>query len=128
MTITPTDLRAALFELTPAQQAAVESLAFGATHAEAVKAANVSRESVSRWAGHNPGVRAALNLLLYTMADQQADAVRRIRGRALAVVEEKLDGADLSTALAVLRVVPATPKNIGPTEAAPVLDSEIRRT
>ena len=42
-------LRAALVDLTPAQALAVDALAIGSTHAQAVEIAGVTRENVTRW-------------------------------------------------------------------------------
>ena len=102
-------VRAALLSLTPAQQAAVEALATGATHREAADIAGVCRETVTGWVGHHPGVRAALETVRVALATEQANKARAIRGRALAVVEAHLDGADLPMALAVLRAIPVPP-------------------
>ncbi len=101
-------LRAALVELTPAHALAVEALATGSTHAQAAEAAGVTRETVTRWVNHHPGFRAALDRYRHALAEENAAAAGRIRGKALATVERHLDdGADLPTALAVLRAVPA---------------------
>jgi len=101
-------LRAALVELTPAQALAVEALAIGSTHAQAAEIAGVTRETVTRWVNHHPGFRAALDRYRHALAEENAATAGRIRGKALATVERHLDeGADLPTALAVLRAVPA---------------------
>jgi len=127
--MTTNDLRTALLELTPGQQIAAETVASGATHAAAAEAAGVHRETVTRWAGHHPAFRATLNLYRATLAAEQSDTARRIRGRALAILEAQLDTADVPTALAVLRVVQAQPSEaIGPIEAAAILDAETNRT
>lgn len=100
-------LRAALVELTPAQALAADALATGSTHAEAAEVAGVTRETVTRWTNHHPGVREALDRYRHALAFDAATAACRIRGKALAVVERHLDGDtdDVSVALAVLRVV-----------------------
>ncbi len=122
------ELRAALLTVTPAQQAATEVLAAGASHADAAEAAGVARETVTRWAGHHPGFRAALALYRSTLADEQAAKLRRIRDRALDVIDAQLADADLATALAVLRAVPdpgpTTTDTYVPTTAAAILDAE----
>jgi len=119
MTTTAPDV-SALAELSVAQEIAAEALATGATHAVAAEAAGVHRETVSRWAGHHPPFRAALGQHRATLAAEQADAVRRIRGRALALVEAQLDGADLSGALAVLRVLTAPRVEVTGADNGPV--------
>jgi DNA-binding XRE family transcriptional regulator len=102
------DLRAALVDLTPAQALAVDALATGSTQSEAAEIAGVTRETVNRWVNHHPGFRAALDRYRHALAEENATAAGRIRGKALAIVERHLDdGADLPTALAVLRAVPA---------------------
>ena len=128
--MTGTDqLRTALLTLAPAQQTAAEVLATGATHAEAAEAANVARETVTRWLGHHPGFRAALDLYRATLAAEQADRSRRIRSKALEAVEAGLDAGSIDP-LAVLRVVQissdASPP--APGTAAEFLDAATRRT
>ncbi len=101
-------LRAALVELTPAKAIAADALATGSTHAEAAELAGVNRETVTRWANHHPAFREALDRYRHALAEANTDAACRIRRKALAAVERILnDEADLPTALAVLRVVPA---------------------
>ncbi len=124
MTTTAPDVGAALAELSAAQEIAAEALATGATHTQAAKAADVARETVSRWAGHHREFRAAVSLYRSTLAAEQADTIRRIRGRALALVEAQLDGADLSGALAVLRTIAAPRVEVTDAEGGPI---EIRR-
>lgn len=121
-------LRSALLTLAPTQQAAAEALATGATHAEAAEAASVARETVTRWLGHHPGFRAALDLYRATLAAEQADRARRIRSKALEAVEAGLDAGTIDP-LAVLRSVPA-PTDATPSArtAAELLDAETRRT
>ena len=79
----------------PAQQTAAEALAIGATHTEAAEAADVARETVTRWLGHHPGFRAALDLYRATLATEQADRARRIRGKALDVLGHEVGDAGL---------------------------------
>jgi len=122
-------VRAALLSLTPAQQAAVEALATGVTHREAANIAGVCRETVTGWVGHHPGVRAALETFRVALATEQANKARAIRGRALAIVEAQLDGADLAMALAVLRAipVPTDPGPAGALTAEAILGIELQR-
>ncbi len=120
-------LRAALLELTPAQQVAVEALAAGATHEEAGKAAGVTRETVTRWSGHVPAFKATLNLYRATLVTEQIDTARRIRGKALSAVEIALDEGQIDP-LAVLRVVSDAPASIGPTVPEAILDAEMNKT
>jgi hypothetical protein len=108
------DLRAALLGLTPAQQLAVEALAVGVTHEEAANKAGVTRETITRWAGHLPSFKAALNLYRSTLVHEQIDTSRRIRGKALCAVETALDEGRIDP-LAVLRVVTDELASIGPT-------------
>jgi hypothetical protein len=121
-------LRAALLDLNPAQQAAVESLAAGATHEQAAEAAGVVRETVTRWVGHHPAVGAALNLHRAVAAEDQLDRTRRIRAKALAAVEAQLDAGTLDP-LAVLRAIPVPPSQAtGPLLPAVALESATRAT
>ena len=121
------DLRRALLELNPAQQVAVEALCSGSSQQTAAEAAGVSRETVTRWLGHLPAFKATLNLYRATIASEQVDAARRIRGKALRLVEDALDHGDIDP-LAVLRVVTDSSASIGPTEAESLLDAEMTRT
>ncbi|MGP0111143.1 MAG: hypothetical protein ACLPR9_20210 [Acidimicrobiales bacterium] len=96
----------AVAELTPAKQAAVEALATGSSQTEAAVLAGVSREAVNRWFNHDPTFRDALAEYRAVLVTEQADRARRIRGRALSVVESRLDDdASLTDALAVVRVL-----------------------
>ncbi len=123
-----TDARAALLALTPAQAAAVESLAAGSTHAEAAQAAGVSRETVSRWCAHHPGTRAALGIVRAALAEESAARLHRLRRKALERAEELLDSGDLDP-LAVLRSIgtPAEWSSPPPT-ADELLDDACDRT
>lgn len=120
------DPEAALLSLTPAQALAVEALVAGKSHGEAAVIAMVSRETVSRWAEQHPAFKAALNAWRLSLAIEQCDHLRRLRGKALGVVEDALDRGDVRTALAILRVLatPAVvvPMTVGPSDPNAVLD------
>lgn len=118
-------LRCALLDLTRRHQIAIELLVNGSTQEAAAVAGGVTRETVSRWVGHHPGFPAALNLYLGSLVADQAGRALRIRGKAYALVDEKLDGADLTTALAVLRVVSAP--EIPRADPVEILTAELRR-
>ncbi len=105
-------LRAVLLELTPAQQLAVEALAGGGTQQKAAEAAGVTRETVTRWAGHLPAFRATLNLYRTTIVTEQIDTARRIRGKALGAIETALDEGRIDPP-ALLRVVTDATGSIG---------------
>lgn len=119
-------LRSALLSLTPAQQLAVEALSTGATRQTAADAAGVTRETVTRWAGHLPAFRATLNLYRATMVAEQIDTARRIRGKALDAVESAVDNGTIDP-LAVLRVI-SDSQAIGPTVPEAILDADMNRT
>ncbi len=121
------DLQRALLRLTAAQQVAVEALAGGATQQAAAEAAGVTRETVTRWAGHIPAFKATLNLYRLTLVSEQIDTARRIRGKALNAIETALDAGEIDP-LAVLRVVADAPMSIGPTVPEAILDSEMNKT
>jgi hypothetical protein len=101
------DLQVLLLNLNSAQQVAIEALLTGSTQAAAADVAGVSRRTVTRWAAHHLGFRAALEAYRTVLVAEQADLARAIRGRALAIVATHLDDGDLPTALAVLRAIPA---------------------
>lgn len=119
-------LRSALLSLTPAQQIAVEALSTGATHHIAAKKAGVTRETVTRWAGHLPAFQATLNLYRATIIADQIDTARRIRGKALDAVESAVDNGTIDP-LAVLRVI-SDAQMVGPTVPEAILDAEMNRT
>jgi len=124
----PGRLRAALLNLSPAQQAAAEALTNGATHSAAAEAADVARETVTRWAGHHPGFRAALNLYRSVLVVDQADRARRIRGKAPEGIEAELEAGTIDP-LAVLRgVLPLTDCFTPARTADELLDAETART
>lgn len=120
-------LRGALLQLTASQQVAVEALAGGATQQAAADAAGVTRETVTRWAGHVPSFKATLNLYRLTLVADQIDTARRIRGKALNAIESALDAGEIDP-LAVLRAVADTPASIGPTLPEAILDAEMNKT
>lgn len=119
-------LRAALLDVTPAQALAAHALATGSTHDAAALTAGVQRETVTRWVNQHPGFQAALGCYRHAVAVEQVDAARRLRGKALAVVERHLDADDLTAALAVLRIVPAA-ELTAPATPGERLAVEIRR-
>jgi hypothetical protein len=98
--------------LSPKQAVAVERLTGGATHAAAATAAGVSRETVTRWVSHHPGVQAALDRARYASSIETIDRVASIRSRALDVVAQHLDTLDpsepvaLAVAVTLLKVLP----------------------
>lgn len=122
-------LRAALLDLAPAKAIAAEALATGSTHAAAADAAGVTRETVTRWAGHHPGFRAALDLYRATLAAETAETARRLRRKALDAAEAALDAGTLDP-LALLRAVPEPPTSVpsSPLTAAELLDAALNRT
>jgi len=111
-------LRAALVNLSATQAIAAEAIATGATHGEAAELAGVTRETVSRWVNHHPGFGEALDRARHVLADEAITTACRIRAKALAAVERRLDTDpdDLPVALAVLRAVPAP--ELGPLRVA----------
>lgn len=120
-------LRTSLLKLTCAQQAAVEALIAGATHQEASAAAGVTRATVTRWSGHSPAFKAALNLYRVALLNEQFDTARRIRGKALNGVEKALDEGRIDP-LAVLRILTEDPTSIGPTVPDAILEAEVTKT
>jgi len=118
-------LREALLTVSPKQRAALDALAAGSTHAEAAGAAGVSRETVTRWLNHHPAFRTAYAAQCSALAAEAVEQARAIRAKASAVVLDKLDGADLPTALAALRAVgpPPPPTELGTQTAPAMLDA-----
>jgi hypothetical protein len=56
----------------------------------------------------------------------QADLVRRIRGKALIAIDRQLDDVDVDTAISVLRAIPAP--NLGPSDPNAIIDKTVQRT
>ena len=129
MTTTPDieRLKSALLQLSAAQQVAVEALAGGATQTAAAEAAGVARETVTRWSGHSPAFKAALNRYRSTVVEEQVDTACRIRSKALSAIETALDEGEIDP-LAVLRVVAEASNLVGPTVPEAILDGEMNRT
>lgn len=90
-------------------------------------AAGVTREAVTRWAGHHPAFQAALNLYRTTLAQEQVDTARRIRTKTLVPVEEQLDGR-LRNPLTVYRILNQSKLAIGCTDPRAILSQEVERT
>jgi transposase-like protein len=99
------DDEARLLQLNDKQTIAVQALVAGSSQCEAAQVAGVTRETVNRWVRQHPAVRARLNEHRAALASEHEDAVRRLRGKALAVVENQLDRGDVRAALHVLRLV-----------------------
>ena len=102
-----------LCELSPAQAIAVDQLTCGATHSAAAAVAGVTRETVTRWVSHHPGVRAAMDRARWATSHEIIDRIASIRTRALDLVEQHLETLDpntpeaLTAAVSVLKTLPA---------------------
>jgi hypothetical protein len=77
--------------LTPAQLAAVESLAAGGTVSDAARAAGVARLTVDGWRDDNPSFIAALNARRQDRHDSVQGRLRSLADKAVATVEKLLD-------------------------------------
>lgn len=85
---------------TPTQDIAIDVLASGGTTADAAEAADVSRQTVSKWRNHHPGFQAALNLRRRDLNQERADRIRDLDAQALATVATAIDNGDIAAALA----------------------------
>ena len=84
---------------------------------------------MTRWVGHHPGVREALELYRLTMHEERMARLRSIHEYALTIVDEHLaDRATLADALAVLKALPLTvePSSPAPT-ARDLLGADLTR-
>jgi hypothetical protein len=77
--------------LTPAQLAAVESLAAGGTVSDAASAAGVERLTVDGWRGDNPSFIAALNARRQDRRDSVQNRLLGLTDKAVAAMEKMLD-------------------------------------
>lgn len=85
---------------TPAQDLAIDVLASGGTTDDAAEAADVTRQTVSKWRNHHPGFQAALNTRRRDLNQERADRIRDLDAQALASVAIAIDNGDTAAALA----------------------------
>jgi hypothetical protein len=97
-------LRVELLTLSTPQRTALEALVAGETQTQAAKIAGVSREMVCRWSNHHPAFMATLAGFRLALAEEQMDALARVRGKALAVIERAVDEGDLAASMGVFRI------------------------
>ena len=79
---------------TPAQDLAIDVLASGGTTDAAAEAADVTRQTVSKWRNHHPGFKAALNVRRRDLNQERADRIRDLDAQALATVATAIDNGD----------------------------------
>jgi hypothetical protein len=93
--------------LTPAQLAAVESLASGGTVSAAAKAAGIERLAVDDWLANHPMFIAELNARRRDRLDQVQGRLRNLADKAVATIERMLDDESLPAAvrLKVVQIV-----------------------
>lgn len=94
-------------KLTPAQAAAVDHLATGASITDAAAAVKASRQAVSGWLNGDPAFQAALNRRRADLWAETADRLRGLLPRALKRIEGAIDtdGPEgLQAALALIRM------------------------
>jgi len=115
---TPLNLDPRLGKLTPAHEIVAFELANGATHDDAAKAASVHRVTVTRWANHHPGVRAAVNRHLQDRLATRSARQDRISAKALDRIEEMIDDGDFAAVTLWLKVQPPVPV-AAPTSVTP---------
>ena len=90
--------------LTPQQCAAVDLLVTGQTLTDTAQVLEVDRATVSGWVNHHPPFIAALNSRRQELFDGNAERLRSLLPKALAVIEKELEGPQpLPAALAVLK-------------------------
>ena len=105
---------------TPAQELAIDVLASGGTTTDAADAADVTRQTVSKWRNHHPGFKAELNTRRRELNHERADRIRDLDAQALATVAEAIDDGNVGVALAWVksRKLHAVDVDaIGPTDA-----------
>jgi hypothetical protein len=88
-------------DLTPAQAAAADLLAFGCSLTDAAETVKVSRQTVSEWLHHNPPFQAALNARRRELFTEHQERLRSLIPKALERLEAAVDDSPQGVAAAV---------------------------
>jgi len=117
-----------LRDLNPKQRIALGELAAGATQQQAADKAGVQRTTVSGWANHHPGFRAALDSQLLAANDdllsmRQAGSTLAVEGLLKRIKEGDEGAAEFW--IRHIGVAPIPANAIGPTDPDEIIDRKI---
>ena len=90
--------------LTLRQQQAVELLALGKTKTEVAAAIGVSRQQLHRW-DKNVYFRSAVSMTYAAQWIGNKERLRGLAGKAVAVIENEIDGGNLKAAVELLKII-----------------------
>lgn len=106
---------------------AIEILVTGGTQSDAGEAAEVTRQTVSKWQNHHPGFIAELNLRREQLREERTDRIRDLDAQALAVISDAVEQGDRSAAmdwLKLRRLNDVDVTLVGPTRPAEIIEAE----
>ena len=91
--------------LSDRQSLVVDLLLQGATHSDAAAEVGVARTTVTSWANHNVHFIVEHNLRRTDRLKASADCLHALVLKALLLVESEIDGGEVGSALALLKLV-----------------------
>lgn len=90
--------------LTLRQRQAVELLALGKSKTEVAAAVGVSRQQLHRW-DKNVYFRSAVSMTHAELWKENRERLRGLAGKAVAVIENEIDGGNLKAAVELLKII-----------------------
>jgi hypothetical protein len=103
--------------LSDAQLTVLRVLLEGGTVTDAAMAARVSRQTASEWKNRNPSFIAMLNAGRLDVWSHVEDRIRKLTGKAIAVLENEVELGNVSVARDILRSAGKLELNkVGPTD------------
>lgn len=118
---------------TPVQEVTIAALLRGATVTAAAAEAGVARQTVSGWKHSDPAFMAALNRGRLEVWEETEDRIRLLRGKALNIIDETLDGPngaiialEMMKVLARMNAAPPGPTTEGEIAYAHALRETLR--
>lgn len=90
--------------LTQHQQQAAELLALGKSKTEVAAAIGVSRQQLHRW-DKNVYFRSAVSMTHAELWKENKERLRGLAGKAVAVIENEIDGGNLKAAVELLKII-----------------------
>ena len=116
-------------KLSVAQENAVDTLVSGKTDSETAALVGVNRVTVTRWRLYSPAFLAALNLRRIEVWSAGAERLRTLIPKAIDVLGSELENAAspnrVKCALELLRLVPPSLTEIGPTDADQIIRERV---
>ena len=115
-------------ELSLAQRNAIDLLIVGRTDREVAEAVGKSRQTVCAWRLYLPDFRAELNKRRREVWGASGDKLRSLLPRALAVIEQELDGGEsrVKVALEIVKLADIQMGSIGPHDSEDIVEEEAR--